>query len=105
MRRARHKFGAKPVKVDGFHYSSQLEARHGAHLTTLRDSGAVLGFLRQVPFHFPDGTRYVCDFLVFWEDGRCTFEECKGRETEQWKIKERLLAYHFPWVELSIIRK
>jgi hypothetical protein len=101
----RHKFRAQPTAHGGVRYASKLEARHAARLDLLKDGGAVLGWLRQIPFHFPDGTVYRCDFQVFWADGRVTFEECKGVETPEWKIKARLLAHHFPWVELTMIRK
>ena len=107
MKRARHrygtKFGNKPTTVNGRRYDSKAEARYAGHLATLRDAGHVLGWLEQVPFRFPCGTRYVADFLVYYEDGRCQLIDVKGVATPEFKIKQRMMATHYPWIPLVIV--
>lgn len=51
-------------------------------------------FLRQVPFHFPGGGKYLLDFLVFWKDGRVSFEDVKSPATarkETYRFKKNLV--------------
>ena len=107
MKRARHRFGAKfgnkPTTVAGRRYDSKAEARYAVHLGTLRDAGMVLGWLEQVPFRFPCGTKYVADMMVFYTDGTCQLVDVKGVETPAFKIKARMMAAHYPWMPLIIV--
>lgn len=94
---ARHKFSAVRSERDGMRFDSKLEAAYFDHLTLLMRAGEVVGFLRQVPFHLPGGVRYVCDFLVFWADGSCTFDDPKGMETAVYRAKMRQVQTLYPW--------
>lgn len=91
-----HKFHAKITELDGIKFASQKEANHYALLKQLRESGVVLFFLRQVPFHLPGGVKYVCDFQEFWLDGSIRFVDVKGFETEQYKAKKRMVEAMYP---------
>lgn len=102
--RARHKYRAVAVTVGGRRYASKAEGRYAMQLAWQRDAGMVVGWLEQVPFRFPCGTKYVADFLVFRADGTCELVEIKGMETAAWKIKERMMAQHYPWIPLRVIR-
>ena len=75
--------------VDGITFDSKKEANRYKDLKQLQDWGEVLQFLRQIPFHLPGHTKYVCDFLVFWTDGHVSFEDVKGMRTETYKLKKR----------------
>jgi hypothetical protein len=92
----RHKFHAKPVELDGIKFPSKLEARRYGELKVLQAAGEVLFFLRQVAFHLPGGVRYVCDFEIFWADGRVTFEDAKGMATDTYKLKRRQVEALYP---------
>lgn len=99
-RRGRHnKFGVAPPAertVDGILFDSKAEARRYRALLMLRGAGVVRFFLRQVPFHLPGKTRYVCDFQVHWADGRVTHEDVKGVRTEVYKLKRRQVEDLYP---------
>ena len=71
-----------------------LVPRHPHRLTGL--VGEVLFFLRQVPLHLPGNVKYLCDFVVFWENGEVTFEDVKGFRTALYKGKKKLIQHHYP---------
>jgi len=98
--RLRHKYGAVKVERDGFTFDSKKEGRRYDDLLLLKRSGDVVMFLHQVPFRMP-GTKYVADFLVFWKDGSVTVEDVKGMKTDTYKLKKRMMAIHFPEVEIQ----
>jgi Protein of unknown function (DUF1064) len=58
-----NKYGNKRVVVDGWPFDSQLEADHYVKLKLLREAGAILWFICQVPFRLPGGIIYKADFL------------------------------------------
>lgn len=85
----RNKFNAKRTFVDGITFDSKREANRYGVLKGLRDAGIVIRFLRQVPFDLPGGVKYRLDFLVWWADGRVTFEDVKGFKTQVYAIKKK----------------
>ena len=92
----RHKFHAVRTELDGIKFASRKEAfRYGA-LKLAQKTGAVLFFLRQVPFHLAGGVKYVCDFMVFWADGTVTIEDVKGMKTPTYKAKKRMVEATYP---------
>lgn len=97
----RQKYSAKAVEVDGMRFDSKKEAKRYVDLTRLRAAGVVSHFLRQVPFHLPGKTRFVCDFVVFWSDGRVTYEDVKGIQTETFRLKKRQVEELYP-VEIEV---
>jgi hypothetical protein len=103
--KARHKYRAEPIVVDGIRFDSQLEARYYRRLLLKRDQGQILGFLRQVPLHLPGRTRLVLDFQVFELDGTSYFVDTKGFETEVFKVKLRQARELYPWADIRIVRK
>jgi len=103
----KNKYGARKVTVDGIKFDSQLEADYYCNLKLLQRAGQILGFCRQARFVVTEGTdkrrptEYVCDFVVFYPDGRTTIVDTKGVETEVFKIKRKAFAEKYP--RLSII--
>lgn len=96
MNPIKHKFKAKPQNVDGIHFASKKESQHYGLLKKLVDLGEVLFFLRQVPLHLPGNIKYICDFVVFWENGEVTFEEVKGFKTGLYKAKKKMIEAKYP---------
>ena len=90
------KFGNKITELDGIKFRSKKEAKRYQELTLLKKSGEVDFFLRQVPMHFPSGTKYVLDYMVFWNDGRITWEDVKGFRTDIYRLKKKEVEYHYP---------
>lgn len=99
-----HKYSAVRTERDGYSFDSKAEARYFDYLTALQASGEIVGFTRQVPLHFPGGTKMVVDFQVFYADGTHRFVEVKGTETTAYRIKLRLFEQHYPWANLEIVR-
>ena len=86
--------------VDGIKFHSLKEARYYAELKLRLKAGEVLFFLRQVPFHIPPTTKaitkYVADFVEFWNDGSCHIIDVKGFRTAEYKRKKRLVEEYYP---------
>ena len=98
----RHKFNAKPTELDGIKFSSNKEAKRYTELKILKSSSEVLFFLRQVPFHLPGNVRYVCDFMVFWNNGEITIEDVKGMKLPLYEAKKKILEATYP-IEITEI--
>lgn len=95
-----HKFGATRTEVDGIKFDSKKEAARFSELRLLEKSGEVLFFLRQVPLHLPGGVKMVVDFLIFWSDGTCEFEDVKGMRTPIYIAKKKMVESMYP-IEIS----
>jgi hypothetical protein len=105
MRFPRHKYSAVRTELDGIKFPSKAQARYYASLKAMQASGEVVGFLREVPFYLPGGVRYVCDFQVFWADGRVAFIDVKGVETTVFKAKKRMVEALYPWIgEIELVQ-
>jgi hypothetical protein len=91
-----HKFKARPTEADGVKFASKREAAYYKDLQLLKKLNEVLFFLRQVPFHLPGGVKYICDFQVFWTDGRVEFIDVKGMRTPQYIQKKRQVEALYP---------
>lgn len=91
-----HKFKAKPTTIDSISFASKKEAARYTQLKLLQTSGKVLFFLMQVPFHLTGGVKYVCDFVVFWQDGEVTIEDVKGVKTDLYKLKKKQVEELYP---------
>ena len=99
------KYKAIPTEVNGRRFSSKLEAAYYEKLLGLQQSGQVKGILLQPAFYFASGIKYVADFQVFYPDGTSSFIDVKGMETPAFKMKKKLLAQEYPWVNLEIVKK
>lgn len=99
-----HKFRAKPVADSGQHFASKLEHRFFQVLEVHKRAGHVLFFLRQVTFHLPGGVKYVCDYQIFYSDGRVTFVDVKGVETPDFIAKKKIVEAMYP-VTIDVIKK
>ena len=100
----RHKYLNKPTDVDGVKFPSKLEARYYKHLLEEQADGRNIFFLRQVPFHLPDNTKYIVDFVVFASDGTVHFIDTKGFETKEFILKKKWVESIYP-IEIEVIKK
>ena len=107
-RNLRHKYGAKASEVDSIRFPSRLEAAYYQKLKLLQKAGAVLFFLRQVPIELPGNTTYRVDFVEFWapkygeEAGQIRWVDCKGYETEIFKLKKRQVEEFYFKIGMAI---
>jgi hypothetical protein len=94
--RLRHKFNAVRTETDGITFPSKKESKRYSQLKTLKESGEIIFFLRQAPFHLSGGVKYVCDFLIFWADGNVTIEDVKGMKTATYTAKKKMVEAIYP---------
>ena len=94
--RPRHKYNAKPVNIDGWHFPSTKEGRYYQELKLRVKAGEVLCFLRQVPIHLPGGVKMVVDFLEFHTDGSCHFVDVKGKRMRSYIDKKKMVEALYP---------
>ena len=104
MKQIRHKYNAKACEADGIKFPSKLERAYYMRLKRLQESGEVLFFLRQTPFHLPGGIKYVVDFQIFTSSGEVVFVDTKGYDTPASKIKRKQVEAIYP-VEIEIVKK
>lgn len=94
--RLKHKFNAVRCESDGFKFASKKELKRYLELKALKESGEVLFFLLQTPFHLPASIKYVCDFQVYWANGDITFEDVKGMKTPMYNLKKKQVEELYP---------
>lgn len=99
----RHKFGAVQTVSDGIKFSSKKEAAYYDRLKLRKQSGEVIQFLRQVPFHLPGSVRYVVDFQEFHADGTVHFVDVKGMETTEFKAKRRMVEELYAPIKIETV--
>lgn len=105
----RPKFGNKKTQyrsVQGFTrvYDSMLEARVAERNDFGISAGLIKHWLPQVPILLPGGVRLVVDFLVFWADGRASWIDAKGKETQASKNKRKQARECFG-IEIEIVTR
>ena len=94
--RYRHKYNAVRTERDGFKFDSKKEAKYYDDLKLLQQSGELLFFIRQVPFHLPGNVRYVLDFVEFYKNGDVRFVAVKGMITPTYSMKKKLVEASYP---------
>lgn len=108
----RNKYGAESTTYDGNRYDSRKEAAYAATLDMLRKakipSERVKSYERQVriPLEVNGVTvaHWRIDFVVTYADGSVRYEEVKGYETPEYRIKRRLFEAIYPERELKVIK-
>ena len=98
----RHKYRAVKTTRDGIKFDSKKEAAYYEKLKLRVQSGEVVTFLRQTPFHLPAGVRYVCDFQEFHADGSVHFVNVKGFETPEFKAKKKMVEQIYAPITIEI---
>jgi len=99
----KHKFHAQKTENDGIKFSSKLESRWYSVIKDMKDSGELLFFLRQVPFHLAADVTYRADFMLFYTDGHVEVWECKGYSTPEWVTKKKLVEEKYP-IEIKVVK-
>lgn len=99
----KHKFKAVACQSDSIKFGSKAEASYYNRLKTLKESGEILFFLRQVPFDLPGSTKYFVDFQVFYADGTVAFIDVKGMSTPMFILKKKQVESLYP-IEIEIVK-
>lgn len=108
----RSKYRVKRDPVDrtynGIVYDSEREMRHAQELDFFKLAGRISNIARQVPFVLQVNGIKICkiviDFEVTWHTGQVVYQEVKGFETKDWKLKRKLFTALYPTLEYEVIK-
>lgn len=96
----RMKYGNKRTEYNGRQYDSKLEARVAQELDLRMKAGEFTEVTPQYRIklyvYLPDGSKadiftYICDFRCLKPDGSYLLVEAKGKETEVYRTKRKIL--------------
>jgi len=102
-----NKFNAKKTIIDGIKFDSKLEAQFyeilKPHIIQLQPS-----FELQPSYVTSDGVKvrnivYKADFMIQLDNKQIVID-AKGVETDVFKIKAKMLKYHYPDLEFYTIK-
>lgn len=90
-----NKYGAKKTEYNGHRYDSKLEANYAQHFDTMLKAKELIKVERQVKIpleaYGKHITNYFIDFILTHKDNHKEYAEIKGRETDTWKLKLKML--------------
>ena len=91
----RNKYGAKKVELDGKIFDSTSEGTLYYELKLQEKQGLIAAVETQVKESFYLNECFICDyyvdFLITHNDGSLEYIEHKGKATDAWRIKWKLL--------------
>ena len=106
--RKRSKYNAKKTWVDGICFDSAAEAKYYSNLKLMQQAGIIAGFCRQPRFvvtagrNGGRGTEYVADFILFYPNGAYKIVDVKGKKTELFKLKMKLMMEKYPEITVYL---
>lgn len=106
-KKKKHKYNAKPTKVDKNHFDSGIEAARFGQLGLMQRAGMIRNLRSHVPYLLKvngiEIATYEADF-VYEQNGQIVVEDTKGFATPEYKIKRALmLALH--GVQIKEVRR
>jgi len=104
----------KPV-IDGIRFDSLMEGRYYVHLKELERKKQIR-FLELQPEYVlqeaftKNGKKYrpilyIADFRYEDKDGNLQIVDIKGKETVEFKLKQKIFEYKYPELSLSVIQQ
>lgn len=102
-KKKKNKYRAKPVSIDGYRFDSKREADRYCELLILQKHGDVKYFLVHPVLRLPGRTKYECDFQIFWNNGRVSYEDVKGVETQVFRLKKRQVEELYP-IKIEVLK-
>lgn len=106
------KYKNKKCEINGFQFDSIMEAKYYIYLLEQKALGFIQDFAMQVKYTLMDKYRdnftgkivrpieYLADFVVKKADGTIEAIDVKGKETDVFKIKQKLFGSRYPNVRL-----
>lgn len=111
---SKNKYRNKKTVIDGITFDSKAEARRYAELKLLERAGEIKDLELQPKYRLLDGFKkngktyrpidYIADFKYVDREGKTIVEDVKGKETEVFKIKQKLFEMKYPGLELKIVK-
>lgn len=109
------KFHNKKTIVDGILFDSQMESHYYLYLKELKEQGVVVDFKLQPVFILQEGfskdgkriqpIKYIADFEVTYNDGHVEIIDVKGKITEAFRIKRKILLYKYRDIDFKCVRE
>lgn len=112
-----NKYHNKITHVDGFRFDSKAEANRWLELKLLQRAGEIADLERQKRFKLQDAfiawngekilaITYVADFVYTdRRTGKTVIEDVKGKKTEVYNIKKKLLLKKYPNIVFHEVTK
>lgn len=111
----RGKYGSFKCMINDIIFDSVMEARYYVYLLDEKAYGNIESFEMQKtyelipPIKDKNGkkhraTTYIADFVIKHKDGAESVIDIKGKKTEVFKIKEKMLLYFYPGIDFRCIQ-
>lgn len=111
----RGKYGSFKCMINDIIFDSVMEARYYVYLLDEKAYGNIESFEMQKtyelipPIKDKNGkkhraTTYIADFVIKYKNGVESVIDIKGKKTEVFKIKEKMLLYFYPEIDFKCIQ-
>ena len=110
-----NKYKNKKTIIDGFKFDSEMESHYYLYLKQLKEIGEVVDFVLQPAYLLQEGFNlngkrirpitYKADFKVIYKDGHEEVIDVKGKLTEEFKIKRKILLYRYRDINFKCVQE
>ena len=110
-----NKYKNKKTIIDGFKFDSEMESHYYIYLKQLKEIGEVVDFVLQPIYLLQEGFNlngkrirpitYKADFKVIYKDGHEEVIDVKGKITEEFKIKRKMLLYRYRDITFKCVQE
>ena len=110
-----NKYNNKKTIVDGIKFDSEMESHYYLYLKHLKEIGEVVDFVLQPTYLLQEGfdlngkrirpITYKADFKVIYKDGHEEVIDVKGKLTEEFKIKRKMLLYRYRDINFKCVQE
>ena len=110
-----NKYNNKKTIVDGIKFDSEMESHYYIYLKQLKEIGEVVDFVLQPTYLLQEGfdlngkrirpITYKADFKVIYKDGHEEVIDVKGKLTEEFKIKRKMLLYRYRDINFKCVQE
>ena len=110
-----NKYKNKKTIVDGIKFDSEMESHYYIYLKQLKEIGEVVDFVLQPTYLLQEGfdlngkrirpITYKADFKVIYKDGHEEVIDVKGKITEEFKIKRKMLLYRYRDINFKCVQE
>ena len=110
-----NKYNNKKTIVDGIKFDSEMESHYYIYLKYLKEIGEVVDFVLQPTYLLQEGfdlngkrirpITYKADFKVIYKDGHEEVIDVKGKLTEEFKIKRKMLLYRYRDINFKCVQE
>ena len=110
-----NKYKNKKTMIDGFKFDSEMGSHYYLYLKQLKEIGEVVDFVLQPTYLLQEGFNlngkriraitYKADFKVIYKDGHEEVIDVKGKLTEEFKIKRKMLLYRYRDINFKCVQE